>query len=76
MMQDHHCIWINNCVGHRNYKPFLVLIFYATVASTYSAVSLVRSFVILFFQFGLADVISFPFSDYDHKLCTSEGLEF
>jgi hypothetical protein len=23
---DHHCIWINNCVGSHNYKSFFVLI--------------------------------------------------
>ncbi|CAI9773006.1 unnamed protein product [Fraxinus pennsylvanica] len=41
LKMDHHCIWINNCVGHRNYKSFLVLIFYATVASTYSATMII-----------------------------------
>ncbi|KAF3621499.1 60S ribosomal protein L38 [Capsicum annuum] len=39
--QDHHCAWINNCVGHRNYKAFVTLIFYATIASIYSSVILV-----------------------------------
>ncbi|CAN4105807.1 unnamed protein product [Withania somnifera] len=38
---DHHCAWINNCVGHRNYKAFVTLIFYATIASIYSSVILV-----------------------------------
>lgn len=37
-MQDHHCIWINNCVGHENYKIFLVFVLYAVVASLYSLV--------------------------------------
>lgn len=41
LKMDHHCIWINNCVGHRNYKSFLVLIFYATLASTYSATMMI-----------------------------------
>ncbi|XP_027158758.1 probable protein S-acyltransferase 15 [Coffea eugenioides] len=36
LRMDHHCVWINNCVGHRNYKAFVVSVFYATIATTYS----------------------------------------
>ncbi|KAK4353606.1 hypothetical protein RND71_025800 [Anisodus tanguticus] len=43
LRMDHHCAWINNCVGHRNYKAFITLIFYGTIAAIYSSVILVSN---------------------------------
>lgn len=30
-IEDHHCIWLNNCIGKRNYRPFFVFITTATL---------------------------------------------
>ncbi|ONK76911.1 uncharacterized protein A4U43_C02F1170 [Asparagus officinalis] len=45
LRMDHHCVWINNCVGHANYKVFLVFVLYAVIACIHSMVLLFGSVV-------------------------------
>ncbi|GMN21807.1 hypothetical protein TIFTF001_050162, partial [Ficus carica] len=41
LRMDHHCMWVNNCIGYWNYKAFFVLVFYATISSIYSTVMVI-----------------------------------
>ncbi|OBZ84439.1 Palmitoyltransferase erf2 [Choanephora cucurbitarum] len=34
--EDHHCIWLNNCIGKRNYTTFFTFIICATILCCYT----------------------------------------
>lgn len=42
---DHHCPWINNCVGERNQKYFLQFLVYVGILSLYSIALVVMAWL-------------------------------
>ncbi|KAL9671066.1 hypothetical protein QQ045_008630 [Rhodiola kirilowii] len=55
LKMDHHCVWVVNCVGAKNYKFFLLFLFYTFLETTLVAASLLPRFLAFF-----SDVLDDP----------------
>ncbi|KAI8928686.1 DHHC palmitoyltransferase-domain-containing protein [Entophlyctis helioformis] len=58
LKMDHHCPWLNNCVGHGNYKYFLLFVWHGTV------------YCGTIFIVSLASMWSFPLLDLNMDFVT------
>ncbi|KAF9131377.1 Palmitoyltransferase zdhhc14 [Mortierella sp. 14UC] len=46
--EDHHCIWLNNCIGRRNYRYFLIFVSTASVYALYTSALCLTHLLLLY----------------------------
>ena len=66
---DHHCVWINQCVGLHNYKYFLSFIFMHGVICTYGFVVGVQ---ILLHHVDKDNLMEMTFKSHDGQTFTAD----
>lgn len=66
---DHHCPWIKNCVGYANYKFFILLVVYSSMAAT---VALAVTLPDLAFCAKAMLQLESPDRDIPRPLCVSD----
>lgn len=57
LKMDHHCPWLGNCIGFRNYKPFVLFLIYLTL---FCFVCTVEAAVTLWYWISYVTPVNLP----------------
>lgn len=74
LKMDHHCPWLNNCVGHYNHRFFYLFCLYMTLGTCFVALSAFKQFRTYFTWSPSAAIVSF-FSSYFNSSTTNSSVE-
>eukprot|EP00267_Zea_mays_P055385 XP_020408720.1 uncharacterized LOC100217160 isoform X5 [Zea mays] len=77
LKMDHHCVWINNCVGYANYKAFIICVLNATIGSLYSfnILQILAGVLLFFLSLTIGSLLGWHIYLLCHNMTTIEYRE-